>query len=271
MVGLGVCVPTASAATASRGLTVSEHRSLSEAGAFTDRPIRFLLLGDSMAATLAIGLGMGSQSRYGVRLTDRTVLGCELDDLPSIIADHVDQPVSACTHWRTLWAGEVAQLKPEVVGLLIGRWDVADQIEDGQVVSIGQPAWDAHLYDELDQAVSLFSAHGAKVVLFTVPDIDAADESPGSAAYAENNPARFTEWNTIVSRVAAHRRGVVTLINLNRTLDPHGVFQLVVDGVTVRWADGVHISNAGGRWLQPDILPTVGQLGLEARASHGRH
>jgi hypothetical protein len=59
----------------------------------------------------------------------------------------------------------------------------------------------------------------------------------------------------------------VTLLDLNRKLDPHGQFQEVLDGVTVRWADGVHISRAGGEWLQPFILPTVGRLGLSVRTA----
>jgi hypothetical protein len=70
--------------------------------------------------------------------------------------------------------------------------------------------------------------------------------------------------------VAKHRAGVATLINLNKKLDPHGSFQLVVDGETVRWPDGVHISKTGGEWLQPFILPTVGELGLTARADELR-
>ena len=46
---------------------------------------------------------------------------------------------------------------------------------------------------------TLFSAHGAKVVLFTMPDINAADEAPGSAAYPENEPVAGR-------RVQRHRR-----------------------------------------------------------------
>ena len=57
------------------------------------------------------------------------------------------------------------------------------------------------------------------------------------------------------------------MINLNKKLDPHGHFQLAIDGVTVRWNDGVHISKAGGEWLQPFILPTVGRQGLAAVAA----
>jgi hypothetical protein len=225
-----------------------------------------MLVGDSIAATLEIGLGHHSVSRYGVSIINYTVLGCDLDDLDSIIANHIDTPESPCRNWRTLWAREIAQSRPDVVGVLVGRWDISDHIEDGKVVYIGQPAWNAHLYNEINDVVDVLSSKGAKVVLFTMPDIDAADEAPGSAAYPENDQSRVTKWNQILSSVAGHRAKVVTLIDLNKKLDPHGHFQEVIDGVTVRWADGVHISEPGGEWLQPFIFPTVAQLGLTARA-----
>ena len=264
VVVVGSVVPVAAAPVATSTLTSAEHGALARAGAFSTRPVRFMLVGDSMAVTLAIGLEVDSVRHYGVRFINDETLGCDLDDLPVIIADQVDQPVSACTHWRPLWTAEVARTHPNVVGMLIGRWDLCDHISDGQVVHVGQPAWDAHLYDEIDQAVDIFSAHGAKVVLFTMPDIDAADEAPGSAAYPENSQIRVDEFNAIVRRVAAHRRSTVTLIDLNHELDPHGSFQLAIGDVTVRWTDGVHISRAGGVWLQPFILPTVGAVGLAA-------
>ena len=99
-----------------------------------------------------------------------------------------------------------------------------------------------------------------------MPDIDAADEAPGSAAYPENDQSRVDEWNALLAGVARRRPSVVTLVDLNRKLDPRGRFQLSVDGITVRWADGVHISEAGGEWLQPFILPTVDRLGLAVRS-----
>jgi hypothetical protein len=265
---VGSVAPAAAQVVEGTTLTPAEHQSLAQADAFTRKPVRFMLVGDSIAVTLAIGLEVDSVHRYGVRFINEETLGCDLDDIPVIIADHVDEPVSNCTHWRALWTADVAQTRPEVVGMEIGRWDICDHVYDGRIVYVGQPAWNAHLYDEIDEAVDIFSAHGAKVVLFTMPDIDAADEAPGSAAYPENDQSRVTEFNAIVASVAAHRRSTVTLVDLNKKLDPHGRFQLSIDGVTVRWADGVHVSKAGGEWLQPFILPTVGRLGLEARAGH---
>jgi hypothetical protein len=74
----------------------------------------------------------------------------------------------------------------------------------GQVVRVGQAAWNTHNYPELDQAVDIFSARGARVVLFTMPGFNAADEAPDSAADPDNSLSQ-------------------------------------VDGVPVRWPDGIHI------------------------------
>ncbi len=77
----------------------------------------------------------------------------------------------------------------------------------------------------------------------------------------------MTEFNQILARVAAHKSGVATLVDLNKVVDPHGHYQSVIDGVTVRWADGIHISKPGGEWLQSALLPTVAQLGLDHRTT----
>jgi hypothetical protein len=100
-----------------------------------------------------------------------------------------------------------------------------------------------------------------------MPYVDPPVEAANGSVYPENEPARTDAWNRIVGEVAARHPGVVTVVDLNRMLDPDGHFASVVDGVPVRWADGIHISKVGGEWLQPQILPTVAELGLEARAS----
>jgi len=251
-------------AAAASYLPAAEQQALTASGAFGSRPIRFLMLGDSLAASLDVGLARQSAQHYGVDLIDKSVLGCDLDDLPGIADGNVDQPESACRTWRTLWAGQVAQYRPDVVGLLVGRWDITNHIDDGHIVHIGQPAWNAHLEEELDQAVSILSAHGAKVVLFTMPYVD-PPPPPNGATYPENSPVRVDEFNSIVKAVAAKRSSVATVFDLNKVLDPGGHYQAVIDGITVRWADGIHISLPGGIWLQSAILPEVAQQGLDAR------
>jgi hypothetical protein len=55
---------------------------------------------------------------------------------------------------------------------------------------------------------------------------------------------------------------VASVIDLNRLLDPTGVYRSTIDGVTVRDDDQEHISLFGGMLLRPDILPTLVQSGL---------
>lgn len=252
-------------------LSSDVRRSLAADGAFRGHPIRFMLVGDSIAETLGIGLAVDSVQRYGVDVVNKAVLGCDLDDLPAIVGGVVDQPESPCRWWRTLWAADAAQVHPDVVGILVGRWDITDHIDDGTEVDLTQPAWNTHLAGELDAAVTLFASRGAKVVLFTMPDIDALLEAPGSTRYPENSQVRIDDFNAIVRRVAAERRGSATLVDLNTIADPEGHFQMVIGGVTVRWPDGVHFAKTGGEWLEPRILPTVDRLGVAARAAEAQH
>ena len=77
-------------------------------------------------------------------------------------------------------------------------------------------------------------------------------------------------FNALLRAVAARHPGTVTLFDLNRVLDPGGAFTSTIDGITVRWADGIHVSKAGGEWLQPTILPPVAAQGLTVRAARSR-
>jgi hypothetical protein len=250
----------------------AERHALAADGAFTTRPVRFMFVGDSLSVTMGIGLAVDTVPRWGVDVINRGELGCDLDDLDSISTTNgqEDAPDSPCAHWPTLWSGEVDRFRPEVVGMLMGRWDILDHVDDGRIVHIGQPAWDRHLTAEVDHVVAVLSARGAEVVLFTMPYIDPTNETMNGSLSPYDSPTRVDEFNHILEEVAARHPGVVTVIDLNRILDPHGTFQTVVDGVTVRWADGIHISKPGGEWLQARVLPTIAQLGLDARAGgHG--
>ena len=220
-----------------------------------------------MALTLGVGLAVDSVSHYGVSVINGGQLGCDLDDTEVMLSGSVGPVTPGCIGWRTTWRAAVERIRPDVVGVLVGRWDVSDHLYQGQWVHVGDPAWDAHLVDELVQAADILSSTGAKVVFFTVPYVDPPNEAANGTPFPENDPSRMTIWNELLVQAAARRKGTVTVIDLNRLLDPSGVYQPVIDGITVRWTDGVHISKDGGIWLQPAILPTVASLGLEARAA----
>jgi len=241
------------------------HAQLESVGAFAGRPIRFALIGDSLAITLSVGLAEGSVPRYGIQVFDQGVFGCDYDTSTAISEGSPVVPYNSCLQWRQLYAQDIAQTHPDVVGLLTGRWTITDRVVDGVTVHVGEPAWDAHVVAEYSDIVGFLASQGVKVVLFTLPYFDPPQEAPDGSVFPENQPDRVTAFNRDLARVAALHRGRVTLVNLNSILCPEGRFQTVVDGVVARWPDGVHVTVAGGVWLQSRILPTVATLGLESR------
>jgi len=276
-IGLGVAVAAAlagaptsigaadasSGGPAPLGPSPAIHHALVARQAFSTRPVRFLLVGDSLALTLGIGLSEHSVPRDGVDVLDRAVLGCDLD--PGLSIETAERPGPAtpgCQAWTTGWSRLLEADHPAVVGLLLGRWENCDHFYGGTWVHTGDPSWDAHLTADLVEAVHVLSSRGARVVLFTEPYLE-PPLPPGSAVpYPENQPTRVDRYNQILRSVAASLPGVATVIDLNRLLDPDGHFTLDVKSTRVRWFDGIHISLAGGEQVQPDVLPTVARLGL---------
>jgi hypothetical protein len=103
------------------------------------------------------------------------------------------------------------------------------------------------------------------VVLLTMPYIDPSDRQSNGRPWAENTAGRVRLYNQLLQLVAQGDSGEVTVMDLNRMLSPKGTYTTMVHGVRVRWTDGIHITTAGGEYLQPWMLPVMGRLGLSAK------
>jgi hypothetical protein len=247
------------------GLSSAEQSSLLRAGAFGNQPIRLLIVGDSIALTLGEGLSVNSQSDYGVTINDNATLGCDLEPQLRIHnTGSVTTDVQGCGEWRGLWPFLVERLRPQVVALGLGRWEVTDHLLNGHWVHIGEPVWDKKLTSDLEQAIAILHSFGARVVLLTMPYIDPTQRQANGQPYGEATPARAQAYNALVRKVAGHEPHAVSVIDLNHLLAPGGAYAPALDGVDVRSSDGIHISPAGGELLQSKILPEVAQLGLQA-------
>ena len=153
----------------------------------------------------------------------------------------------------------------DVVAVELGRWEVSDRIVDGHWTRIGEPAWDNLYAKELSEAIRIWSAKGAHVVIFTLPYIAQTTEAPNGTPWDINQPVRTNDYNALVRRVVARSSGKATVFDLNRLVDPKGVYTSYLDGVRVRNGDDEHFSLQGGELLRPLILPTLVQLGLRTR------
>ena len=123
----GTAVPALAAsgtvATPRTALPSAVHDRLESVGAFAGRPVRFLLLGDSMAITMSVGLAEGSVHAYGVQVIDDGVFGCDYDTSPAYNQGQLVIPYNSCLQWRTLYAADIAATHPDVIGLLAGTLD----------------------------------------------------------------------------------------------------------------------------------------------------
>ena len=247
-------------------MSLNLRKQLTGDKAFSTNPVRFLLFGDSVALTLGVGLSHDSEQNFGVKEYNGGIVGCDLD--PNLMVRNSGQVTiapSGCTDWPQLLAHAVGSIRPQVAAVLLGRWEGCDHFYQGQWTHVGEPLWDNHLLDELNQTIDILSSGGAKVVLFTEPDMAPSNEAADGSVFPEDQPSRVAAYDALVDKIGKTRPGVVTVIDLNHDLSPDGHFTATVGDVRVRSSDGIHISAAGGQWLQPKILSTLAELGLSAR------
>jgi hypothetical protein len=208
-------------------------------------------------------------ARWGAAIDNQGSVGCDLDPDSTVnIEGSITKAAQGCAHWPTKWRQMVDRLDPDVVAVELGRWEVSDRTVDGHWTQIGEPAWD-HLYAaELARAIRILSSKGAHVVIFTLPYIMQTTEAPNGTPWDINQPVRTNDYNAVVRKVVARSDGRASVFDLNRAIDPRGVYTSYLDGVRVRNPDDEHLSVRGGELLRPLVLPTLVQLGLSHALNH---
>ncbi len=76
------------------GLSKSLYAALAKAGTFTNHPLKLLILGDSIALTLGIGLSKKVKSRYGLHISNHASLGCDLDPQLQVMTEGKPGPAT---------------------------------------------------------------------------------------------------------------------------------------------------------------------------------
>jgi peptidoglycan/LPS O-acetylase OafA/YrhL len=229
---------------------------------FPDQPrrTRVLFVGDSLG--LYLGYDMAPYAaRYGITIGGRAVSGCGLaTQTPYNLHGTPTDSIVPCGQWPEWWQADVDELHPDVVAVVVGWWECLDRPYQGRWQHLGDPAFDALEKAQFEQAVSILSSRGARVALMTSPYYDTGEQLDGQP-WDEDNPARVKILNGIIEQVAAEHPGVVSIVPLNRYLDPGGHFTWTIGGKVVRLGDGIHTTPAAGAYLAPKILPKLAALG----------
>ena len=244
------------------------------AAAGTGGPIRVLLVGDSEASFLGFGLGPAS-GRFDVAYAGDGVFGCGLQTNATSFhgtvvngnvgyrGGHVPVP---CDTQLTRWKADVQAFQPDVVLLAEGEYEVRDQYVGTGTTNILSPSFAAAERQALGKAVEALGSTGATVVLLTAPYYHQVEQADGNP-WPEDNPARVNRYNAILRDVAAASGGHVVVVDLGGKLDPGGHFDQYVDGVNVRFADGIHVTQAGAGLVAPWLLQEAATLGQASRTT----
>jgi peptidoglycan/LPS O-acetylase OafA/YrhL len=237
-------------------------------------PVRVLMLGDSTALTLDIGLNEYAVRDYGVEPFNGGILGCGVTDGAEYQEKGVDAPMAVqCRgapsrlQWPNLWRRDITKDRPNVVMILAGRWEVSNRTYEGRWTNIENPTYAAFVERELTQAVQVAGAGGASVVLLTAPCYDTG-EQPDGQGWPEDSRTRLDIYNDIVRRVAASVPGT-SLLNFNAMACPGGQYEEFMDGQQVRLGDGIHFTFTGGNFFAPKIWPFVVRLGHQQMTRNG--
>ena len=194
----------------------------------------------------------------GMTFYDRTTIGCGLarGGPYRYLGETLNQKPE-CDTWPSRWAQRIRYDDPDIALLIVGRWEVVDRVVEGRWNHIGNPAFDTYIAAELRRALDILGSTGARIVVTTVP-YNRRGEKPDGSLYPEDDPARADRWNALLRKVAAERPNV-TVLDLNRKLNPNGVYTAKVDGIRTR-ADGVHPTPEGVQWLTPWLTEALQEV-----------
>ena len=203
------------------------------------------VFGDSIAWTMMRYL----PPTPGLSFTDYTTIGCGVArGGPYRYFGGTLNQKPECDTWPSRWSQRINHDRPDVVLLIIGRWEIVDRMHEGRWTAIGDPAYDAYLRGELARALDILGSTGARVVVTTEP-YNRRGEKPDGSLYPEDDPDRVDDWNTLLRRVVGQRPNV-TVLDLNKKLAPNGAYTTKVDGIRMR-SDGVHPTPEAVEWLTP--------------------
>ncbi len=220
---------------------------------------RVLLVGDSVAASLGLGLERAAAASNGTLVAwNQATLGCGM--LRQGEVDIGTEPVvqeDICNDWNQRWVVPITQFQPNVVVLLTGAWDLLDRKIDGRYYSPGTIEFDRYFLSELDLATQLLGAQGARVVVLSTPFFSRPElVGQTGRAWPEYEPWRVDRINGLYRDFETAHPDRLTLIDLNSFVSPGGKYAEYIDGVQVR-DDGVHFAPGGAdmvtAWLVPQL------------------
>jgi peptidoglycan/LPS O-acetylase OafA/YrhL len=239
------------------------------------RPVKVLLLGDSIAGSLGVGLSTYEGNDH-VQIVNEGIPGCSLAMNQEIkVLFYTLPPGSPCDpnnpdNLMNTWKHWIDTYNPDVV-VYVARGETFDDERNGSWTDIQDKSFQDYIESRFRQAVNVFGSKGAAVVLMTSPYYDSGLQPTGQI-WPEDTPERVVLDNQTIRTVATSMTAgpddkPVYVFNLNGLTSPDGKFTTDIGPVNLRCNDGVHFSRPGGVFIGLQLLPDLAALGQAHAAS----
>ncbi|MEZ5143151.1 MAG: SGNH hydrolase domain-containing protein [Acidimicrobiales bacterium] len=222
--------------------------------------------GDSMPYILGLETAKdGVDTGAGFRTFLAAVPGCGITGGELQNYGHGQVQDAGCRSWPELWKDQVDAHDPRVSVLLAWGWELYDRKEtvDGatRLYEVGTPEWEERLADAVQYGIDVLSARGGKVVILTLPCVDAQIDTATKPNTQATEQWRVAAVNRVVRRVGAANPDTTAVLDLAGYLCPDGSYRARIDQVPMS-EDSVHFTWEGARqiwqdWLAPQLRPMV--------------
>jgi peptidoglycan/LPS O-acetylase OafA/YrhL len=221
-------------------------------------PLRVLLVGDSLANSLAPGF-QRLATADNFQLWNAALPGCGLaDEGESWLGIWQAQSDHCKPEWRQRWPQHINQFDPDVVVVLVGGHDSTDRLIDGQEYRFDTQAGEDLAKRDIETATDILSARGARVIWLTLPYGRQGWAQQIDAPRSGFNERWVDRWNQYLRAAVEATPYRATVLDLNAVVDPGGTWTDSVNGVQIRMPDLIHFNDAGAdlvaRWMVPQLM-----------------
>jgi peptidoglycan/LPS O-acetylase OafA/YrhL len=218
-------------------------------------PKKVLLIGDSLAFSLGLGQ-MIEEHGYGVEVANAAILGCSFHTGGEInVSGTWESPPAACPGALSQWRRDEQVFGPQAVIVELGYRDEFDWRAHGNVIHLGQPAFDASVETQMQRYIQVLGANNTPILFLSVPYANPRPQADGSPSPA-GSTARHALINSLLRSAAGQDPSEVRVLNIDRVVSPGNRYQRRVNGNLCRF-DGIHFAIYCSELLAPDVLTTV--------------
>jgi peptidoglycan/LPS O-acetylase OafA/YrhL len=221
-------------------------------------PKRVLVIGDSIAFTLGVGL-MENEQAYGVEVADAAILGCAFNNQGQLNSrGKWEDQYAGCPNALQEWAADETRFHAQAVVVELGYRDEFDWRWGARAMHIGEPAFDAYVRARIQQYIDVLGRGGVPILFVTVPWSNPAALPDGSPAPA-SSPARHAWIDAQLEAAAAASSKHVAVLDIDKVVSPGDHYTATIDGKLCRF-DGVHLTVFCSQLLQSPVLTAVRRL-----------